>query len=108
MLRFSRFGRDWRYNSYMKNKTAVPDILLSENGVMVAYTHAEFEAKYGQSEPLDDSYDPEIARHDRALFRNRYWSKGPLIAGLFYYLVASSTYVLPARATSTPVLVTNC
>jgi len=56
----------------MKNKTAVPDILLSENGVMVAYTHAEFEAKYGQSAPLDDSYDPEIARHDRALFHNRY------------------------------------
>jgi len=72
MLRFSRSGRDWRYNSYMKNKPAMPDILLSENGVMVAYTHAEFEAKYGQSEPLDDSYDPEIARHDRALFRNRY------------------------------------
>ena len=36
-----------------------------------------------------------------------YWYLGPLIAGLFYYLV-SSTYVLPARATSTPVLVTNC
>ena len=73
MLRFSRSGRDWRYNSYMKNKPSMPDILLSENGVMVAYTHAEFEAKYGQSAPLDDSYDPEIARHDRALFRNRYW-----------------------------------
>jgi len=25
MLRFSRFGRDWRYNSYMKNKTSMPD-----------------------------------------------------------------------------------
>jgi len=36
-----------------------------------------------------------------------YWYLGPLIAGLFYYLV-SSTYVLPARATSTYVLMTNC
>ena len=35
-------------------------------------------------------------------------TQGPLIAGLFYYLVASSTYVLLARATSTGVLVTNC
>jgi len=56
----------------MKNKPAMPDILLSENGVMVAYTYAEFEAKYGQSAPFDDSYDPEIARHDRALFHSRY------------------------------------
>ena len=36
-----------------------------------------------------------------------YWYLGPLIAGLFYYLV-SSTYVLPARATSTYVLMINC
>jgi len=47
----------------------MPDVLLYEKGVMVAYTNAEFEAKYGQPEPPDDSYDPEIARHDRALFR---------------------------------------
>ena len=42
------------------------------------------------------------------LFQAEGWglnnNQKPAIRGLFYYLVAASTYVLPARATSTPVL----
>ena len=42
------------------------------------------------------------------LFQAEGWglnnNQKPAIRGLFYYLVAASTYVLPARATSTSVL----
>ena len=100
----------WNVSLWISNSERLYQLSLTCN------SYEEFKCKLGvpdintfETPDGVDFDDPSlnIAELDE-LFQVEDWglnnNQKPAIRGLFYYLVAASTYVLPARATSTGVL----